>query len=61
MAHIEDSNKKREELESIALKGIGVELQKLHFPKMMNLQAMVNSLGYELVPIDKQISLNAKK
>lgn len=41
-----DDEKERCELEMIALKGIGVELQKLQFPKMRNLEDMLRPLGY---------------
>lgn len=43
------SPKSRDYREMLALKGMGVELQKMEYPRISNLRNMLNTLGYEIV------------
>jgi hypothetical protein len=48
---MENTNKKttRDYKEMLLLKGIGSELEKMAYPKVANLNAMLETLGYEVV------------
>jgi len=50
---MESTNKKstHDYKEMLLLKGIGSELEKMAYPKVANLNAMLETLGYEVVPI----------
>jgi hypothetical protein len=49
---MESTNKKttRDYKEMLLLKGIGSELEKMAYPKVTNLRAMLETLGYTIVP-----------
>jgi len=49
---MESTNKKttRDYKEMLLLKGIGSELEKMAYPKVSNLRAMLETLGYTIVP-----------
>jgi hypothetical protein len=49
---MESTNKKttRDYKEMLLLKGIGSELEKMAYPKVANLRAMLETLGYTIVP-----------
>jgi hypothetical protein len=40
----------RDYKEMLLLKGIGSELEKMAYPKVSNLRAMLETLGYTIVP-----------
>jgi hypothetical protein len=40
----------RDYKEMLLLKGIGSELEKMAYPKVANLRAMLETLGYTIVP-----------
>ena len=52
---MESTNKKttRDYKEMLLLKGIGSELEKMAYPKVSNLNAMLETLGYQVVPIPR--------
>jgi hypothetical protein len=49
---MESTNKKttRDYKEMLLLKGIGSELEKMAYPKVANLKAMLETMGYTIVP-----------
>jgi hypothetical protein len=49
---MESTNKKttRDYKEMLLLKGIGSELEKMAYPKVTNLRAMLETMGYTIVP-----------
>ena len=49
---MESTNKKttRDYKEMLLLKGIGSELEKMAYPKVANLRAMLETIGYTVVP-----------
>jgi hypothetical protein len=49
---MESTNKKtpRDYKEMLLLKGIGSELEKMAYPKVANLRAMLEVFGYTIVP-----------
>ncbi len=49
---MENTNKKttRDYKEMLLLKGIGSELEKMAYPKVSNLRAMLETMGYTIVP-----------
>jgi hypothetical protein len=49
---MENTNKKstRDYKEMLLLKGIGSELEKMAYPKVTNLRAMLETLGYTIIP-----------
>jgi hypothetical protein len=49
---MESTNKKttRDYKEMLLLKGIGSELEKMAYPKVANLKAMLETMGYTVVP-----------
>ncbi len=49
---MESANKKttRDYKEMLLLKGIGSELEKMAYPKVANLRAMLETMGYTIVP-----------
>jgi hypothetical protein len=49
---MESTNKKttRDYKEMLLLKGIGSELEKMAYPKVTNLRAMLETMGYTVVP-----------
>ena len=49
---MESTNKKttRDYKEMLLLKGIGSELEKMAYPKVANLRAMLETMGYTVVP-----------
>jgi len=49
---MESTNKKstRDYKEMLLLKGIGSELEKMAYPKVTNLRAMLETLGYTIIP-----------
>ena len=49
---MESTNKKstRDYKEMLLLKGIGSELEKMAYPKVINLRAMLETLGYTIIP-----------
>jgi hypothetical protein len=49
---MESANKKttRDYKEMLLLKGIGSELEKMAYPKVANLRAMLETMGYTVVP-----------
>jgi len=49
---MESTNKKttRDYREMLLLKGIGSELEKMAYPKVSNLKAMLETMGYTIVP-----------
>jgi hypothetical protein len=49
---MESANKKttRDYKEMLLLKGIGSELEKMAYPKVANLRAMLETIGYTVVP-----------
>ncbi len=54
MANNEEVKKKhttKEDLECIALKGIGQQLQELSYPRIENLNEMLVSLGYTVTSL----------
>jgi hypothetical protein len=50
---MESTNKKttRDYKEMLLLKGIGSELEKMAYPKVANLNAMLETMGYSISPI----------
>jgi hypothetical protein len=52
---MESTNKKttRDYKEMLLLKGIGSELEKMAYPKVSNLNAMLETLGYQITPITR--------
>lgn len=52
---MESTNKKttRDYKEMLLLKGIGSELEKMAYPKISNLNAMLETLGYQITPITR--------
>ena len=50
---MESTNKKttRDYKEMLLLKGIGSELEKMAYPKVSNLNAMLETMGYQITPI----------
>jgi hypothetical protein len=50
---MESTNKKspHDYKEMLLLKGIGSELEKMAYPKVANLNTMLETLGYEIVPV----------
>jgi len=50
---MESTNKKptRDYKEMLLLKGIGSELEKMAYPKVANLNAMLETMGYAISPI----------
>lgn len=50
---MESANKKttRDYKEMLLLKGIGSELEKMAYPKVANLNAMLETMGYQITPI----------
>ena len=50
---MESTNKKttRDYKEMLLLKGIGSELEKMAYPKVSNLRAMLETFGYTVVPL----------
>lgn len=55
---MENTNKKtmRDYREMLLLKGIGSELEKMAYPKIANLNAMLGTLGYQVTPIVRTVS-----
>jgi hypothetical protein len=53
---METSNKKtmKEYKEMLILKGIGSELEKMAYPKISNLNSMLETIGYMIVPLRSQ-------
>ena len=49
---MESTNKKttRDYKEMLLLKGIGSELEKMAYPKVSNLRAMLETMGYTIIP-----------
>jgi len=49
---MESTNKKstRDYKEMLLLKGIGSELEKMAYPKVANLKAMLETMGYTIEP-----------
>ncbi len=49
---MESTNKKttRDYKEMLLLKGIGSELEKMAYPKVTNLRAMLETMGYTIIP-----------
>lgn len=49
---MESTNKKttRDYKEMLLLKGIGSELEKMAYPKVTNLRAMLETMGYTITP-----------
>lgn len=41
----------RDYKEMLLLKGIGSELEKMAYPKVSNLRAMLETMGYTIVPV----------
>ena len=41
----------RDYKEMLLLKGIGSELEKMAYPKVSNLNAMLETMGYQITPI----------
>lgn len=52
---MESTNKKttRDYKEMLLLKGIGSELEKMAYPKVSNLNAMLETMGYQITPITR--------
>jgi hypothetical protein len=50
---METSNKKtmKEYREMLILKGMGSELEKMAYPKISNLNAMLETIGYVIIPL----------
>jgi hypothetical protein len=50
---MESTNKKstRDYKEMLLLKGIGSELEKMAYPKVANLNVMLETMGYSISPI----------
>jgi hypothetical protein len=46
----------RDYREMLLLKGIGSELEKMAYPKIANLNAMLGTLGYKITPITRAVS-----
>ena len=57
---MENTNKKstRDYKEMLLLKGIGSELEKMAYPKISNLNSMLETLGYEIKPIREAKSVS---
>jgi len=60
---MESTNKKttRDYKEMLLLKGIGSELEKMAYPKVANLRAMLETLGYTIVPYTYSKPINPSK
>ena len=59
---MESTNKKttRDYKEMLLLKGIGSELEKMAYPKVANLNAMLETLGYQITPITRTRSTTSE-
>jgi hypothetical protein len=44
----------KEYKEMLILKGIGSELEKMAYPKISNLNSMLETIGYMIVPLRSQ-------
>jgi hypothetical protein len=53
---MESTNKKttRDYKEMLLLKGIGSELEKMAYPKVANLRAMLETMGYTIEPLSSR-------
>ena len=53
---MESANKKttRDYKEMLLLKGIGSELEKMAYPKVANLRAMLETMGYTIEPLSSR-------
>ena len=60
---MESTNKKsaRDYKEMLLLKGIGSELEKMAYPKVANLRAMLEVFGYTIVPYTYSKPINPSR
>jgi hypothetical protein len=60
---MESTNKKttRDYKEMLLLKGIGSELEKMAYPKVANLRAMLETMGYTITPMQYTKSIESPR